>query len=361
MTSMVALRIQDIQKSFNGAPLLRNLSLEIARGEIACLLGPSGSGKTTLLRIIAGLEQAESGAIIFDERDMRDVPVHQRGFGLMFQDLALFPHRDVFQNVAFGLRMHASRLDHDEITARVNELLELVGLGNLGTRDVNQLSGGEQQRIALARALAPRPRLLMFDEPLGALDRILREQLVRDLRTILKQMQMTALYVTHDQTEAFAIADRVCIIHEGQIAQSGTPREVYENPADVFVARFLGMENLLRGRLISSSGTEARVETDEGVFVADAQDPKEIAKNSEQIVVLIKPDAVEEIATEPWAGRENAVEGVIVEARFIARQTRVVVQTRRGARLVFDWRTPIEPGTRVSVTLNRRGIIFLRE
>ncbi len=349
------LQVLDIHKSYDNLPLLRGVSLDIARGEIVCLLGPSGSGKTTLLRIIAGLEEAESGAVIFDGQDMLRVPVHQRSFGLMFQDLALFPHRDVFSNVAFGLDMQNSR--KSEIEKRVRELLELVGLKKLGERDVNHLSGGEQQRVALARALAPQPRLLMLDEPLGALDRILREQLVDDLRAILKRLHVTSLYVTHDQNEAFAIADHVFIIHEGIVAQSGTPHEVYDHPASAFVARFLGMENLLRGRLTSTSGQVARVETAEGVFAVNARD----AINASKVNLLIRPDAARSIATNALNASENVIEGSVIESRLREGRIRVSMRSRAGSLLTFDWSDELDAGQQVWIKLDPSKIMILKE
>ncbi len=321
--------VNNIYKSFDGQPLLRGIALEIAQGEIACLLGPSGSGKSTLLRIIAGLEHADSGGIIFEGNALRDTPTHLRGIGLMFQDLALFPHRNVFDNVAFGLRMQ--RLPRAEITARVRAMLELVGLADLGARPVHNLSGGEQQRVALARALAPRPRLLMFDEPLGALDRILREELQEEVRAILKRVGMTALYVTHDQNEAFAVADRVLIIHAGIIAQSGTPRELHEHPKRAFVARFLGLGNLLDGIVAAVHETTVAVRTPEGVFTAPAAGLEKGAR----VAVLIRPHAAEEFAPNP---RENVISGTVVESRFHGDKSRVTIETARGARLVFESR-----------------------
>lgn len=349
------LQVRDIHKSFNGAPLLQGVSLDVARGEIACLLGPSGSGKTTLLRIIAGLEEAENGAVIFDGQDMQHLPVHQRGFGLMFQDLALFPHRDVFSNVAFGLDMQ--NLPRSDIEKRVRELLALVGLKKLGARDVNHLSGGEQQRVALARALAPQPRLLMLDEPLGALDRILREQLIGDLRAILKRLQVTSLYVTHDQNEAFAIADDVFIIHDGRVAQRGTPHEVYDHPASAFVARFLGMENLLIGALISMSGQVARVETAEGVFAVNARD----VMNMQQVTLLIRPDAARSIAMNALNASENVIEGSVVDARLREGRIRLSMRTRVGSMLTFDWREELVPGQQVWVKLDHSKMTLLKE
>jgi thiamine transport system ATP-binding protein len=231
---------------FGGRAVLDAVDLGVAEHEIVCVLGPSGSGKSTLLRAVAGLQPLDAGRVLLDGRDQGGVPAHRRGVGLMFQDHQLFPQRDVGGNVAFGLRMHgaSSKGQQDE---RVGELLELVGLPGAGRRAVASLSGGEQQRVALARALAPRPRLLMLDEPLGQLDRSLRERLVVELRELFGRLGTTVLAVTHDQGEAFALADRVVVMRDGRIAQSGTPLEVWQRPADEFVARFLGFENVVEG------------------------------------------------------------------------------------------------------------------
>lgn len=329
------LQIRDITKSFEDALLLQNISLAVAPGEIVCLLGPSGSGKTTLLRIIAGLEQADSGEIFFDDQNMRGVPVHQRGFGMMFQDLALFPHKNVIDNVAFGLRMqNASR---DKIRARVQESLELVGLAGFAQRDVNNLSGGEQQRVALARSLAPRPRLLMFDEPLGALDRILREQLVADLRAILKRIQMTALYVTHDQDEAFAIADRIAIIHDGRIVQIGTPEEIYRAPANAFVAQFLGMTNLLRAQAQSNN----QIITELGTFEIETPNAAEAS------MALIRADSVR--INENGIGIAAQIE----ECIFRGGKYRLRVVTDSSVHLTIEFNRPIVIGTRVGLKIDR--------
>jgi thiamine transport system ATP-binding protein len=218
------------------------VDLTVAEHQIVCVLGPSGSGKSTLLRAIAGLTPLEAGAIRLAGGDQAGVPTHRRGLGLMFQDHQLFPQRDVGGNIAFGLRMR--RVPRAKAARRVAELLELVGLPGAERRAVDALSGGEQQRVALARALAPDPRLLMLDEPLGALDRTLRERLVVELRELFRRLGTTVLAVTHDQGEAFALADRVVVMREGRIAQTGTPAEVWQRPADPFTARFLGFGNL---------------------------------------------------------------------------------------------------------------------
>jgi ABC-type Fe3+/spermidine/putrescine transport system ATPase subunit len=257
------LEIENIHKSYDGQPLLRGVSFTVNRGETVCLLGASGSGKSTLLRMIAGLETPEQGQIRWAGQDLSDVPAHRRGFGLMFQDYALFPHLTVGENVAFGLKMQ--NLPAGRIRERVAEILAKVSLDGFGPRRVTDLSGGEQQRVALARALTPGPRLLMFDEPLGALDRALKEELLAELRRILHADAIPAIYVTHDQEEASGLADRLLLLHEGRIVQSGTPAQVWAEPATAWVARFLEAGNVIEG-VVLSTGRRARVETAAGVL-----------------------------------------------------------------------------------------------
>ncbi len=237
------LEIRGVQRAFDGVPVLKGINLSINDGEIVCLLGPSGCGKTTLLRIIAGLETADNGSILLDTQNIQPVPTHQRGFGLMFQDFALFPHMNVAGNVAFGIQMQ--NLPVSDQQSRIRQMLDLVGLSGFDKRDVTHLSGGERQRVALARSLAPNPRLLMLDEPLGSLDASLREELIVELRTIIKQLHLTAIYVTHDQHEAFAIADRIAVMNAGHIEQFATPTDLYQHPKTAFVAHFLGLDNIL--------------------------------------------------------------------------------------------------------------------
>ncbi|MGE5248988.1 MAG: ABC transporter ATP-binding protein [Bacteroidota bacterium] len=246
------LEVRDIYKTYEGRPLLNGVSFRVDSGETVCLLGPSGSGKSTMLRIIAGLEAAEAGQVLWDGRDLASTPPHLRDFGVVFQDYALFPHLTAAQNVAFGLRMR--NLPPDQIDTRVAEALAMVHLEGFEARRVTDLSGGEQQRVALARALAPRPRLLMFDEPLGALDRALKDQVLDELRTILHATLIPAIYVTHDQEEAFTLADRMLLLHEGRIVQAGAPADVWAEPASEWVARFLGAGNVVEGMVRSQNG-----------------------------------------------------------------------------------------------------------
>ena len=239
------LEVREIHKTYEGQTLLAGVSFDVRSGEIVCLLGESGSGKSTLLRIIAGLEPCEAGKVYWHGTDMSAIPPHKRGFGLMFQDYALFPHRTVAENVAFGLRMQ--NLPKEDIEAKTLEALRAIRMEAFADRPVTELSGGEQQRVALARALAPNPRLLMLDEPLGALDHSLRLQLMEELREVLHASHKPAIYVTHDREEAFAVADRLLILHQGVIVQEGTAKELYEQPANAWIAGFLGLGNLVPG------------------------------------------------------------------------------------------------------------------
>ena len=359
---MALLELVDVTKSFGDTPVLRGVSFGVERGEIVCLLGPSGCGKTTLLRIVAGLEQVDAGQVRFDGRDLAETPVHQRGFGLMFQDFALFPHKNVFENVAFGLRM--SGMDRSSIQRRVTEMLDLVDLAGYEARRVYELSGGQQQRVALARSLAPSPALLMFDEPLGSLDRTLREELMGELRRILKTVavssggrsqtavalqgspesslagegraSMTALYVTHDQQEAFAVADRVIILNNGRIEQEGPPLALYRQPANRFVARFLGMQNLLPGRLLSDPlESEALVATSLGTLRGRRHVPGLAVGDA--VTVLLRPDTASLILAAEGSGQvENVVHGQLRSLSFRGSQVKIEVAHGLDTRFVFE-------------------------
>jgi len=255
----VSLRADDLAVSFDGVAALDGASLEVGDGETVALLGPSGSGKSTLLRAIAGLQRLDRGRVLLDGRDLATTPPHRRGIGLMFQEHALFPHRDVARNVGFGLRM--ARRPRPEINRRVAELLDLVGLAGMGGRSVETLSGGEQQRVALARALATEPRVLLLDEPLGSLDRPLHDRLLKELAELFARLGLTVLYVTHDVAEAFALGDRVAVMRAGRIAQMATPESLWSQPADGWIARFVGLTN------VESLGSEVRITRPDAIRV----------------------------------------------------------------------------------------------
>jgi sulfate transport system ATP-binding protein len=247
----VSIEVRNITKSFGSFTALRNVSLTVPTGELAALLGPSGCGKTTLLRIVAGLEEADDGSVHFFGVDTKDLRVRERRVGYVFQHYALFRHMTVFENVAFGLRAcpRRTRPSENAIRAKVRELLDLVQLEFLADRYPPQLSGGQRQRIALARALAVEPRVLLLDEPFGALDARVRKELRRWLRRLHDELHITSVFVTHDQEEALEVADRVAVMNEGMVEQEGAPEEVYHHPVNPFVYKFLGNVNLFRGRI----------------------------------------------------------------------------------------------------------------
>ena len=242
------LQIQELVKDFNGHRAVDGVSLDIAKGEIFALLGSSGCGKSTLLRMLAGFEAATSGRIVLDGVDLAGMPPHERPMNMMFQSYALFPHLSVWDNVGFGLRR--AGLPRDEIASRVESLLKLVQLLNFAKRKPHQLSGGQQQRVALARSLARQPQLLLLDEPLGALDKKLREQTQIELANIIEEVGVTCVMVTHDQEEAMTMASRIAVMSEGRLLQVGAPGEIYETPANRFVADFIGNVNLMDGTLL---------------------------------------------------------------------------------------------------------------
>ncbi|MEZ4659819.1 MAG: ABC transporter ATP-binding protein [Caldilineaceae bacterium] len=323
------LELKKIHKSYApNTPVINGIDLSVKTGEIVCLLGPSGCGKTTVLRIVAGLEQPDTGVVYFQGRDLAATPVYQRHFGFMFQDFALFPHKTVAQNIGFGLRM--ARESKAAIARRVDEMLALVNLSGYGNRTIFELSGGERQRVALARSLAPNPRLLMLDEPLGSLDRTLREGLMSELRLILKRVGVTALYVTHDQEEAFAIADQLVLMHKGRVEQIGAPAAVYAQPATAFAARFLGFDNLLPATVAAESPQQAQ--TSIGSFALSQTWPPG------SYTLLIRPDAARIVpSAEPQNEEQLLIQGELQASSFRGRYFQILVKvSAEGQVLKFD-------------------------
>lgn len=333
------LHAHNIIKTFETTPVLKGVSIKIEQGEIVCLLGPSGCGKTTLLRIIAGLEIPDSGKVTLSGEDITRVPVHQRDFGLMFQDFALFPHMNVEKNVAFGLEMQ--RQPRRQIQKRVDEVLELVGLSAFKKRPVAELSGGEQQRVALARSLAPNPRVLMLDEPLGSLDAALRQRLAVDLRDILKATNVTAVYVTHDQQEAFAISDRIAVMNAGQIEQIAPPEKIYLCPETVFVARFLGLENIIEVQNLMERDGKYIAHTALGDFSIDRPAHH----------ILLHP-AYAELVDE---NTENAIPVTLVKKVFQGSQYELTVQHENGLMLTIQVNIAFNHALRIKTPI---AIIF---
>ena len=286
----MSLRADDLEVSFDGIAALSGASLDVDTGETVALLGPSGCGKTTLLRAIAGLQRLDRGRVLLDDKELTTTPPHRRGIGLMFQEHALFPHRDVAGNVGFGLRLAGA--SKQEAGWRVAELLELVGLMGMGDRSVETLSGGEQQRVALARALATEPRVLLLDEPLGSLDRPLHDRLLHELTELFARLRLSVLYVTHDVAEAFALGDRVAVMRSGRIVQTATPDELWSRPADGWVARFVGLAN------VEQLGRKVRITRPEAIRVERASDGEGVVLRAE------RQGAVVTLAVRDAAGRE---------------------------------------------------------
>ena len=345
------LAVHNLFKHFANVPALQDVSLTVGPNEIIALLGPSGCGKSTLLRVIAGLEAADAGSIAFAGQALDRLPTHARGFGLMFQDYALFPHLNVAANIAYGL--HAQHANRATIKQRVAELLELVGLAGYELRRVDALSGGERQRVALARSLAPNPRLLMLDEPFSALDRSLRERLLGELRTILKHVAIPSIYVTHDQAEAFAIADRLVLMNTGQIIQQGPPEDVYRQPATLFAARFFGLNNLVPATVAETDGVDILLDTALGRLHARTT-TRCIA--GMRVCAVLRPEAAS-------VGRsdENQIQAVLHERIFRGGTTRISIATALAEPLVFEVNAHNLPaiGAQLTLTLDPNGISVL--
>jgi putrescine transport system ATP-binding protein len=308
------LEIQNITKKFGDFVAVNNVSLKIYKGEIFCLLGGSGCGKSTLLRMLAGFESPSSGSILLDERDMAGIPPYQRPVNMMFQSYALFPHMTVEKNIAFGLEQE--RLSRGEIASRVEEILGIVKLGEFAARKPHQLSGGQRQRVALARALVKRPKLLLLDEPLGALDKKLREHTQFELINIQEQLGVTFIVVTHDQEEAMTLASRIGVMNRGEIVQIGTPTEIYEFPSTRFVADFIGSVNMFEGRLIEDLPDRVRIQSDElgGVVFVDHGIS---AAPGAVVWAAVRPEKIEITRQPPVKTSENCVRGVVKEIAYM--------------------------------------------
>ena len=347
------LELVDIQKEYEGKPLLKGISLQASTGETLCLLGRSGSGKSTLLRIIAGIETADKGTVFWDGHDLTQTPTHLRHFGLMFQDYALFPHRNVAENVAFGLQMQGT--PKAEIKKKVTEALVQVKLEGFENRSVTDLSGGEQQRVALARALAPSPRLLMLDEPLAALDRALREQLQEELRELLHQTRIPAIYVTHDQEEALALGDQLAILNDGQIVQSGKPEEVFRWPCSQWVAQFLGLENILKARVIST--LPLTVSSSLGQFHAVTH-PGKVLSIGDITTIVMTP---EDVSVDSENQQENHLRVKVEECTFRGEHYRLKVLGPDGSSLTFFSPSREKLGVEITIHFAAKNVVCLQE
>ncbi|EQK47874.1 MAG: spermidine/putrescine ABC transporter ATP-binding protein [Paraclostridium dentum] len=282
------IELKNLSKRYDDNQVLDNLSLDIKKNEFLTLLGPSGCGKTTTLKIIAGFEYADEGKVLFEERDITDIPPHERQINTVFQKYALFPHMNIYENIAFGLKI--KKLPKDEIDKKVKEMLKLVALDGFERRQVESLSGGQQQRVAIARALVNEPKVLLLDEPLGALDLKLRKEMQMELKKIQKKLGITFIFVTHDQEEALTMSDKIIVMNKGKIQQMGTPQDIYNEPENSFVARFIGESNIFDGIMLE----DYLVEFCEKKFKCV---DKDFEKN-ENIEVVIRPEDVKMVEPE---------------------------------------------------------------
>jgi len=342
------LQIERLSKQFGSFAALKEVSLQIERGELVCFLGPSGCGKTTLLRIIAGLEKQSAGRIVQDGRDVSGLPPTERDFGIVFQSYALFPNLTVKENVGYGLR--SLRRPRAEVAARVGELLALVGISDQGDKYPAQLSGGQQQRVALARALAMSPSLLLLDEPLSALDARVRVNLRHEIKALQRRVGVTTVMVTHDQEEALVLADRIVVMNHGTIEQIGTPTEIYRRPASVFVADFVGQMNFLPAT--AEMGGRVRL----GPVILNAEGGAEAAAGS-RVLACIRPEDVAIGA--PGTEAANSLPATVQEVTFLGSVLRLALHSGVGDTILLNAELPLKlaeelaiaPGSTVAATL----------
>lgn len=354
-------RLENIHKSFDGVVAVDHVNLNIMAGEFVTLLGPSGCGKTTTLRMINGLELPTSGTVCLQGQDVTCLPPEKRPVNMVFQAYALFPHLTIYENIAFGPRI--KKWPEDRIKAGVDEMLRLVQLEGYGPRKPEQLSGGQAQRVALARALINQPAVLLLDEPLGALDLKLRKAMQLELRSIQQRLGMTFVYVTHDQEEAMVMSDRIVLMNKGRVAQQGSPIEIYNNPANEFVSRFIGEANLLDGVVSATSGDETTVDASGLAIVA----PFEADVQAGQAVILsVRPERIQIFEQQSAApqGWPNVYIGTVETAIFLGPSIRYHIQLGNGQTLVVDRttqqeKTAYQPGDQVVVGWETRSNVVL--
>jgi spermidine/putrescine transport system ATP-binding protein len=323
--------LRGVTKRFGELTAVDSIDLDIREGEFFTMLGPSGCGKTTTLRMIAGFEEPNAGEILVGGTDVAGLPAHKRPTNTVFQSYALFPHLSVRENVAYGLKR--KKVDKSEIEERVNAELERVGLANEANRKPNQLSGGQQQRVALARAVVNLPKVLLLDEPLGALDLKLRKGLQLELKRIQKEIGITFVYVTHDQEEALTMSDRIAVMNRGIVEQIAEPVEVYERPETTFVAGFIGVSNLMPGVVRSISAGRAEVELEAGVTVSAGADGLATGERCHAVVRPEKLDVRPKGEASTIAGDAQSVNGVVVSSVYLGTATQLVVELRDAARM----------------------------
>lgn len=354
---MESITAESLVKSFGDVRALDGISLKVAAGELFFLLGASGCGKTTLLRCIAGLETPNSGSIFFGRRDVTKMPPHRREAAMVFQSYALWPHLTVGQNIAFGLEER--KVPKPEIKRRVEEALEMVQLHGFGSRGIDQMSGGQQQRVSLARALVVRPKCLLLDEPLSNLDAQLRVEMRREIRRIVKENGLTSVYVTHDQEEALAMADRMAILTRGRIGQVGAPEEIYRAPLSAYVANFIGETNLIHGEAIETRDGFTLAKTSGGALVGRVTDPEWSPAPGEPIRISVRPEAWRLHKEEG----DNALTGTISERSYLGQRIQYWIETASGRQQVVEMNPHVihEPGeTQIVLHARHDDVVILK-
>ncbi|MBX3742604.1 MAG: ABC transporter ATP-binding protein [Akkermansiaceae bacterium] len=353
---MDSIRAESIVKTFGKVQALDGVSLTVRPGELFFLLGASGCGKTTLLRCIAGLETPTSGRIFFGDREVTTMPPHKREAALVFQSYALWPHLTVAQNIAFGLEER--KVPKAEIKRRVEEALEMVKLPGFGGRSIDQMSGGQQQRVSLARALVVKPKCLLLDEPLSNLDAQLRIEMRREIRRIVKENGLTGIYVTHDQEEALAMADRMAVLDHGRICQIGTPEEIYRSPHTAHVAGFIGETNIIDGVVVEQRAGHCIAKTDGGALIGRMGDASWSPATGDRVSISIRPEA--------WrlkqAEGENVLAGTVIDRTYLGQRIQYLIGTAVGRQEVVEMNPQVmhEPGANVSISCRHADVMILK-
>ena len=352
MTNSIAVEFKNVTKAFGDVKAVQNLNFSIESGQLVTLLGPSGCGKTTTLRLIAGLEMITEGSVHIGGKDVTKLPATDRDVSMVFQSYALFPHMTVLQNVSYGLSM--SRLPKNEVQEKAIAGLEMVGLSGFGNRLPSELSGGQQQRVAVARALVLEPEVLLFDEPLSNLDAKLRRRVREEIRELQQNLELTTVYVTHDQEEALAVSDRIIVMNQAVIAQEGTPRQLYEEPVNLFVSDFIGDANIVKAEIIKIEGANAEVEI--GGIRTNLPHRGLISGEAN---VAIRPQSI----CLSQSGNENSITGTILKAIYLGGHIEYTVDCILGKLFVIDNQMESKQNldAAVSITLRTRGVSLIPE
>ena len=332
---MASVTVERLTKRYGTVTAVDDISLLLEEGELFGLLGPSGSGKTTFMRCIAGFISADAGRVLIGEEDQSGIPTYRRDIGMVFQNYALFPHMTIAQNIGFSLRVR--RKPKPEIAERVEAMLRLVRLEGLGKRRPSQLSGGQQQRVALARAIVSRPRVLLLDEPLNALDKALRQQMQIELKQIQREVGITTVFVTHDQDEALALCDRIAIFEQGRIAQMGRPADIYEHPASLFAAKFLGVANQFSGRSLGTNGSFGQVALDDGSILLTSNS---LPSTGARLTIIVRPEkmlmAPSGRGEASGASLPNSIAGKVQKLVYLGSNLTYIIETAVGPITVYQ-------------------------